>query len=63
MHFSYLQGSYYTTYLVLLDFMTLKIFGEAYNLRSSSLCSLFQHPATFSLLSVNILLSTLCSVV
>jgi hypothetical protein len=47
-----------STNLMLLDSITLIIFGEAYRLRISSLCSLLQPPATSSLLGPNILLST-----
>jgi len=46
------------TYLILLDLITLIEFGEAYKLRSSSLCSLLQSPATSSLTDWNILLGT-----
>jgi len=35
------------------------VFGEAYNLWSSSLCSLLQSPATSCLSGTNILLSSL----
>jgi hypothetical protein len=45
----------YPTYLILLDLITLTTLGEAYNLWSSSLCSLVQPPATPSLLGPNIL--------
>jgi hypothetical protein len=45
-----------TTHLVLLDLITI-IFGETYKLRSSSLCSLLQPPATSSLSGPNIHLS------
>jgi hypothetical protein len=41
--------------------IALTIFDEAYNLRSSSLCSLLQPPVTFSHLDRNVLLSTLFS--
>jgi hypothetical protein len=42
------------THLTFLDLITLIIFGEAYKLCSSSLCSLIQPPATSSLLGPNI---------
>jgi hypothetical protein len=45
--------------LILLHIIILTICGEVYKLRSSSLCSLLQPPATSSLLRPNILLSTL----
>jgi hypothetical protein len=47
--------------LIHLELITLIIFGEVYKLRSSSLCSLLQPPATSSLLGPNILFSTLFS--
>jgi hypothetical protein len=46
-------------YFILIDWIALIIFGEAYKLRSSSLCCLHQPLAIFSLLGPNILLSTL----
>jgi len=46
---------------ILLDFITLIIYNERYNLWRSSLCSLLQPPITSSLLGRNILISTLFS--
>jgi hypothetical protein len=46
---------------IFLDLTTLIIFGEAYNLCSSSLHSLFQRPATLTYLGRNIFLSSLLS--
>jgi hypothetical protein len=46
-------------YLFLLDLITLLTLGEAQKLWSSTLCSLFQPPATSSLLGPNIHLSAL----
>jgi hypothetical protein len=42
----------YPTYLILLNLITV-VFGEAYNLWSSSLCSLLQPHVTSSLLGAN----------
>jgi hypothetical protein len=56
MHFSSssCMHAIYYTHLNLLDLMTQIIFGEAYKLRSSLLCSLLQPPAISSLLGPNI---------
>jgi hypothetical protein len=48
-------------HLILPNFITLTILVEAYRLRSSSLCGLFQSQTTSSLLGTNIPLSTLFS--
>jgi hypothetical protein len=50
-----------SAYLILLDLINLMIFRAAYKLWSSSLCSLLQPPATFSLL-VQLFSSTSCKV-
>jgi hypothetical protein len=46
---------------IILDLTALITFSEAYKLRSPSLCSLPQPPATSSLLGLNIFLNTLFS--
>ena len=47
--------------LILLDFITRTILGEAYRSFSSSLCNLLHSPVPLSLLGPNILLNTLFS--
>ena len=48
-------------HLILLDFITRKVFGEQYRSLSSSLCIFLHAPLTSSLLGPNILLNTLFS--
>jgi len=48
-------------HLILLNFITRKIFGENYRSLRSSLCSFLHSPVTYSLLSKNILLNTVFS--
>ena len=48
-------------HLILLDFITCTILGEAYKSFSSSLCNLLHSPVTSSLLGPNILLNTMFS--
>jgi len=48
-------------YLIFLYFFTLIIYGEAYKLWSSSLCSFLQPATPFSLLGRNVLSTTLLS--
>ena len=52
----------YTTHLILVDLISLTIFGEQFKSLSFSLCSFHQTPATSSLLAPNIHLSTLFSI-
>jgi len=47
--------------LILLDLVTQTILGEDYTSLNSSLCTFIQYPITLSLLSPNVLLSTLFS--
>jgi len=47
--------------LILLDLISLTMYGEAYNLWGSPLCSLQQPPGTSSFLYPNILFGTLFS--
>jgi hypothetical protein len=48
-------------YPMLLDFIKIKTYGDEYKLRSSSSLSILQSPVTLTVLSLNILLSTLLS--
>jgi len=50
-----------SAHLILLDFITRKIFGEGYRALCSSLCSFLYSPVTLSVVGPNILLNTLFS--
>jgi hypothetical protein len=52
----------FIAHLILLDLITIIIFGQAYKICNSSLCSFLQHPSTSSLLSSNTLYSARFSI-